>query len=273
MNILLDIGGTKTRIASSSDLETMSEPVIFTTPQKYEEGLAAIVQHTRSLAGEVPIEAVAAGAPVRLSRDKRSILHAQNIPDWSGRALADDLERALGGRVFLDNDCALVGLGEAVYGAGRGVSILVYFTISTGVNGVRIVDGRIDPSASGFEIGDQYLIPDHEAKVLGDIISGKAIAERFHVSSPRDLGKDHPVWEELARTLAYAVNNTIMYWSPERIVIGGSMMNEIGISVDRVRVHLQEITKDLPQLPEIVHSQLGDVGGLWGGLALLKQLT
>lgn len=271
MFILLDVGGTKTRIAGSTGLETFTEPTIFPTPQKYEDAVAAIVEHAHAIAARNPLEGLVAGAPVRLSHDKRSILHAQNIPDWSGKALADDLKHALATRVVLDNDCALVGLGEALFGAGRGVSILVYMTISTGVNGVRIVDGKIDPSASGFEIGEQYLMPDHERKTLEDLISGRAIAEKYHVRSPKDLGKDHPVWEELAGTLAYALNNTIMYWSPERIVLGGSMMNEIGIPIDRVQFHLRTLLKDL-SLPEIVHSSLGDVGGLWGGMARLKQL-
>jgi predicted NBD/HSP70 family sugar kinase len=270
MYIVADIGGTKTRVAGSDDLETFGVPVIFPTPQKYEEALAAITEHARATAGSDSIEKMVVGVPVRLSRDKRTIVHAQNIPDWTGKALSGDLERALGASVVLGNDCALVGLGEAIHGAGQGASILVYMTISTGVNGVRIVDGKIDPSASGFEIGDQYLMPDHEAKMLGDMISGRAIAKRFGVASPRDLGKEHPVWEELAQTLAYAINNTIMYWSPDRIVIGGSMMNDIGIPIDRVKFHLQTIMKDVP-MPEIAHASLGDVGGLWGGLVLLRQ--
>lgn len=271
MYILVDIGGTKTRVAGSRDLETFDEPAIFPTPQKYAEALTATTEHVHAIAAGEAIEWLVAGAPVRFSHDKRSIVHAQNIPDWTGKALAQDLEHSLSTHVVLDNDCAMVGLGEAVYGAGRGVSILVYMTISTGVNGVRIVDGRIDPSSSGFEIGDQYLMPEGERKTLSDLISGKSIAKRFGVASPRDLGKEHPVWEELAQTLAVAINNTIMYWSPERIVLGGSMMNEIGISIDRARFHLQTLLKDVP-MPEIFHSSLGDLGGLWGGMARLKQL-
>jgi hypothetical protein len=50
------------------------------------------------------------------------------------------------------------------------------------------------------------------------------------------------------------------------------MFNEVGISVERVRVHVGEIMRKFPAVPEIVHSKLGDVGGLWGGVARLKQL-
>jgi predicted NBD/HSP70 family sugar kinase len=105
---------------------------------------------------------------------------------------------------------------------------------------------------------------------LGEMISGAAIEKRFGMH-PRELGKDHEVWEELARVAAYGIHNTILHWSPDRVVIGGSMMNEIGIPVERIRHHLTDIMHKFPTLPDIVHSELGDLGGLWGGLALLKQ--
>jgi hypothetical protein len=50
------------------------------------------------------------------------------------------------------------------------------------------------------------------------------------------------------------------------------MFNDIGIPVDRVKFHVAEIMRKFPSVPEIVHSQLGDLGGLWGGIARLKQL-
>ena len=80
------------------------------------------------------------------------------------------------------------------------------------------------------------------------------------------------MWEELARHTAIGVHNSILHWSPDRVVLGGSMFNEIGIPVERVKFHLQGIMRAFRAIPEIVHSQLGDVGGLWGGMARLKQL-
>jgi len=80
------------------------------------------------------------------------------------------------------------------------------------------------------------------------------------------------VWEELAQLFAYGLHNTILHWSPDRVVLGGSMFNEVGISVERVRAHVAEIMRKFPEVPEIVHSQLGDIGGLWGGVARLKQI-
>ena len=49
------------------------------------------------------------------------------------------------------------------------------------------------------------------------------------------------------------------------------MFNEVGISVPSVERHVKEIMVKFPVVPEIVHSALGDVGGLHGGLELLRQ--
>ena len=272
MNILIDIGATNIRIAGSRDLANFSDPAIFDTPQAYDEGLRMIVDAARTIAAGDKIEAVCAGVPTVLSRDKRKLLKATNIPLWDNHAFAEDLEKALQTRVVLDNDTALVGLGEAIFGAGVGAEIVVYITISTGVNGVRIVNGVVDPSAQGFEIGYLRVMVGDVAKEWGDLISGSAIRERFG-KAPRELGKDNPVWEDMARIAADGVNTSIVFWSPDRVIIGGSMTNEIGISVDRIRALVEENMKAYPKTPEIVHSKLGDLGGLWGGLARLKQLT
>ena len=120
-------------------------------------------------------------------------------------------------------------------------------------------------------MGHQYLFVDDQPKDLCDLISGTAVVEKYHIQ-PKELGPGAPVWDEFARYLAYALHNTILHWSPNRIVLGGSMFNEVGISIDTVRTYLDDIMHMYPALPEIVHSNLGDVGGLHGGLARLKQL-
>ena len=270
MDILADIGGTKTRIAGTSDLKFFSEPVVVDTPKLYKEGIAAISAAAKRITANDVIESIIAAVRGSISHEKGSTYDSMALPDWSDKPLAGDLQASLGAhRVRLENDMALVGLGEAVYGAGKGASIIVYMTVSTGVNGSRIVDGRIEPSAQGFEIGGQYLSIDLMT-TFENLVSGTAIQKRFGMH-PKELGKDHPVWEELARTCAFGVHNTILHWSPHKVVLGGSMFNEIGISVERVAEHVKSIMRKFPTTPPIVHSSLGDFGGLWGGLALLNQ--
>ena len=272
MNIVADIGGTKMRIAACIDSEHLGEPIILDTPQSYADAITAFVSSVRNLLGDEQIGAIAVGVPAVLSQDKRSILRSEHLSGWVGHPLVADLEQNLSTTVYLENDTALVGLGEAVYGAGRGSSILTYVTVSTGVNGVRIINGAIDQSTLGFEIGGQYLSIDAVPKTFEQLVSGSAIHEKYGVH-PRDLGLESPVWEDLARITAFGIHNTIAHWSPDRVVLGGSMFNEIGISVDRVRAHLETIMKKFPSIPEIVHSSLHDTGGLYGGMARLGKST
>lgn len=270
MYVAVDIGGTKTRVAASRDLTVLQESVIIDTPQDYRAALDALISTASIAAGPTPITDIAIGAPGVLSRDKRVLVHAPNLPGWDGAAIADDIEKELRCRVILENDAALVGLGEATAGAGKGAAIVAYITISTGVNGARVVDGDIDRAAYGFEIGEQYLSVDAMAPTFEQLASGRAISERFGVH-PRALGKAHPVWGELASIVAIGLHNTIAYWSPDRIVLGGSMMNEIGIPLGEIVKRLKALPRKNPHLPEIVHATLGDFGGLWGGLVRLRK--
>ena len=270
MYVVVDIGGTKMRLAGSKNLGAFVAPQIVASAQDYRKGLETLREATVKASEGAPVEAIVIGLPGVLSRDKRVLIHAPNLPQWSGAAIADDVEAMLGARVILENDTALVGLGEATAGAGKGSAILAYVTISTGANGARIVDGEIDRAAYGFEIGEQYV--DSSEQTFEELVSGHAIGARFGVP-PRELGKDHPVWEELARTTARALHNTIAHWSPDRIVMGGAMMSDIGIPIDRIEAHLKALPRKNPALPDIVHASLGDYGGLWGGIARLRRLS
>lgn len=268
MYVVADVGGTKTRIAGVFSPAELTEPAIAETPSDYRDALEFLCAAASKAAAGARIRGVAIGVPGVLSRDKRILVNAANLQKWNGAALADDIEARLGAPVLLENDTALVGLGEASIGAGKGSAILAYVTISTGVNGVRIVDGRIDRATYGFEIGEQFI--DGGALNFEELVSGAAIARRFG-AEPRTLGADHPVWDELAAITARALHNTIAHWSPDRIVMGGAMMSEIGISIDRIATHLQALPHKNPALPDIVRAKLGDCGGLWGALATLRQ--
>ncbi len=270
MHIVADIGGTKMRIARSDDLKTFGEPSIMATPQEYQKGVEQFVAAARALCGSDRPESIAIGFPGVFKSGSRTIMRSQHLAQWVSHDLAADIEAALQTTVVIENDTALVGLGEAHYGAGKDASIVAYMTVSTGVNGVRIVEGKIDTSTYGFEIGGQYLSTDHDLVDLEDLVSGSAVETQYG-KKPYEIEKGSVVWEELAKITALGLHNTILHWSPQRIVLGGSMFNEIGISVDLVRTHLAELLKKFPEPPEIAHSSLHDEGGLYGGIARLSQ--
>ncbi|MFA6269856.1 MAG: ROK family protein [Candidatus Paceibacterota bacterium] len=259
-SILFDIGATKTRIAFSADGETFEEPKVFTTVQNYEEIVSLFVATAQDLAQGREIKKIVGGM-------------SRSIADWNEQKLKEDLSKRLGGDVFIENDSAIVGLGEASWGAGKGFEIVAYITVSTGVGGVRIVNGKIDERAIGFEPGHQIIdIENGVNKTLEEMISGKALQKKTG-KHPKEI-TDQDVWTEHAKFLAIGLNNIIVEWSPDCIVLGGSMITgNPAIPLDKTENYLKEILKIFPELPLIKKSELGDFGGLYGALAYLKDIN
>ena len=278
MFILLDIGGTKIRCARSNDCrEFTGEPVVISTPQNMHEGVAAIREAVEQLAGDDTVAGVAGGIAGVFSDDGRSLTASPNLPRWVGEPLISELESAMNVPVTLKNDATVVGLGEMHYGAGSPEGVGAYITVSTGMGGARFVDGSIDAATYGFEVGKQIIdadgtvCPDCTGPLLEQYISGGATQKR--------LGKkayeieDPKLWEAYAHALAYGLTNTIVHWSPKSVVVGGSMI--VGahgptISLRRTAEHLEKLLTIYPKVPELREAALGDYGGLYGAMVLLR---
>lgn len=268
MYLLFDIGGTNTRLTISKDGKTLEEPTSVFTLKNFDEGITQFKKFVSERVSGKKITAAAGGIAGPLDREKTMLVNSPNIPDWAGKPLKKTLEDTIGAPVFLENDAALAGLGEAVFGSGQNFSIMVYITVSTGIGGARIVDKKIDRSALGFEPGQQVIDYKNGAS-LESIVSGSALLRRFN-KKPHEI-TDEAVWEEEARVLAYGLNNAIVHWSPDGIVLGGSMMlKKPGIEIERVRFHLKNIFHIFPEIPQIVEAALADTGGLHGALAYLQ---
>ena len=276
--VLFDIGGTKTRVAISQDLRSFSDALKFDTPADFTEGVAAIHEAIASLTAD-PIEGMGGGMRGVLNADKTAIVRdpTGTLNAWVEQPLAYALGRPYNTSVFLENDTATVGLGEAHYGAGKGEEIVVYHTVSTGVGGVKIEAGQIDRSTVGFEPGHQILdidgsiFDDGTPHTLENLVSGSALERRRGVK-PYEIPQTDPVWPELASYLARGLRNSIMYWSPNIIVLGGSMI------VGDPRIMLSDIKRETVRLiegivpcPKIVDATLADEGGLYGAMVLIEQ--
>lgn len=235
------------RVARSVDGQSFEGEQIIDTPATDEE----IISVLKSVAVE-PV-AIAGG----LTRKRASV--------------ADKIKASFSCPIYLENDTAIVGLGEAAAGAGVGSKILAYITVSTGVGGVRIVNGALDHGIQGFEPGHQIIDFKEPNKPFEDYVSGSFVIKTTG-KHPREI-TDPAFWTPFAKTMAVGLHNTIVHWSPDTIVLGGSMMKVPGISVDEVRAELQQISHIFPTLPEIKHATLGDIGGIHGALALVRQKT
>jgi len=280
MYILFDIGGTKMRVVAADREKFLGDPVVVSTPKDFGEGFDVLKRIIDNLAEEHKnedrsITAIVGGIAGPLNRDKTMLVKSPNLGGWVNHDIKKALFDAYHAPVKIENDAALVGLGEAHFGAGRGKTIVAYLTISTGVGGARIIDGAIDESAAGFEPGHQIIDPDNtlcptcEGNDLEAYVSGTAVEKRYG-KKPFEI-HDAAVWDELAKFLAYGLNNTIVHWSPDIIVLGGSMMREVGIPLEAVKKHLTDILKIFPTLPEIKKAELADFGGLYGALAYARK--
>lgn len=268
------------RLGVSVNGEDVEKHEIAETPKNFEEGMGLFREILLGLTEGKPIEKSAGGIR-SLDPSKEKILPDFRLPDWSGKPLRETLSEITKAEVYLENDSALVGLGEALKGAGKDFNIVAFLTISSGVGGARIVNRKIEENKSGFEPGRQIvdidwsIFPDlkslQETEGLGQLeayISGTSFERRFNKKPSQVL--DESVWDQSAWILAIALVNLIAFWSPEIVVLGGGMMGSPGISIDSVRLHLTKISKVLPGVPEIRKAELGDLGGLYGALGYLK---
>src|SRR3989344_3559816 len=246
MYLLFDMGGTHMRLAVSKDGKVISEPKIISTPvSNFEEGMRIFWEVAEQLTGGEKIEAVAGGVAGTLDKEHSVLLRAPNIPGWVGKPLKKRLEEVFHAPVHLENDAALAGVG-----------------------GVRIVDGKIDRNAWGFEIGHQIINYDGETRTLEEYVSGSGFIRRFG-KTPQEV-KDSVIWEEAARLLAVGRHNTLLHWSPEVVVLGGPMILQSPFSFEIFKQYFEKsVLEVFSSTPEVKKGELGDKGGLYGALAFL----
>jgi len=272
--VLFDIGGTTTRVAVSEDLKSFDKPIRFTTPMNFKEGIEKIVEAVGKLTDK-DIRGAAGPVGGMLSEDRGMIAHDLVLERWVEEPLKETLAKKLATKMIIENDAALAGLGEAHFGAGKGAKIMVYHTISTGVGGAKIENGSIDSYHLGFEPGKQVL--DIDRTILGEdilptlenLVSGAAIEERTGMK-PYDIDQDDALWDQLANYLAHGLRNTIYYWSPDTIVLGGSMITgDPKIPIENIRRHTALVLGEDMEVPDIKAASLKDDSGLYGAMALL----
>lgn len=261
MDILIDVGGTKTRVAVGRG-KSFSDLFVFATKKEFADELVVFKEWLEGVKDKKEPLRFIIGLPGTLSLEKTELDRAPNLLLWENIPIKKIIEETFNASAYLENDTALVGLGEAHFGAGRGFGIVAYISVSTGVGGARIVDGKIDQSSFGFEPGHQII----EGKDLELQIGGAALKHHF-AKDPKEI-TDPAIWAEITRVLAVGLYNVALLWSPEVIILGGSMVRGTpGVSITKTEKATKELLKIFPHPPAIIPSTLEDLGGLWGGVA------
>jgi glucokinase len=267
MILVFDVGATHTRIALSNDGKTLEETLRIDTHNS-EAGFESFVGAVGRVASGRRLEAVGGAIAGQIDRATGDLVLADNLTRWNGLPLKRELEEAAGCKAYLGNDVVMGGLGEAQLGAAGRTGVAAYFTVSTGVNAVRLVEGWVDESISGYNVG-HLLLPDADGRLvsLETLTGGKAFERRTN-ESPRAV-RDGRSWRAEEHHLARGIFNTALLWTPDRIVFGGSMMRDIDLeAVDRELGVLPDV---LPVRPQLLRATLGDTAGMLGAMAWARR--
>jgi glucokinase len=310
---VVDVGGTKIVAGVATDGEILATEKIATEAIEGADAVTArIAGAIRDVQRRLSLESrtlagVGVSVPGPLDTALGIVSFTPNL-HWVDYPVAASLSAALGGvPVAIDDDANCAGQGEAAFGAGVGYAHQVYLTISTGIGGAVIVDGRIDRGfrdAAG-EVGHMTIVPGGPDCLCGNsgcleaVASGTAIARRarqlmIQEQSPtlaRLAGGDpdrvtapmvfeaaaagdvlcEMVLDDVATYLGIALANIVHLLNPQAIILGGGVMEQADVLLPRVdrrmRTHLFKVQREGLVLKR---AALGDASGLMGALQLVR---
>lgn len=283
MFLVFDIGGTKMRLAVSGNGQDLDSFRVIPTPQSYSEAMVKFDAVYRELMDGGKVEKVAGGITGSIAKTKDYCIRSPHLPDWVGKPIRDDIAKITNAKVFLENDAAMVGLGEAVDGAGKGFDIIAYLTVSTGIGGARIVKQHIDTNYFGFEPGHHII--DLDSSMMNQIgvhprqgltsefenlASGSAVRTRFG-TDPENI-HEPGIWDHINWILANGITNAVLFWSPEVVILGGGVVESGKVDIEQIKKYMNQLLYIFPEHPDIRKATLIDLGGLHGSLAYLRSL-
>lgn len=294
--VAVDLGGSWIRAGVVGPDGAVREVLRVPTPQAGPEAVAEAIAHLVRQLGPVPPGRVGVAVPGPLSVREGVVFEPPNLRGWRDVPLQRMLEERLRRPVVLENDANAAAMGEWWKGAGAGSRHLVYVTVSTGVGGGLVLDGKLYRGASDTagEIGHVVVEPDGPLCSCGRpghleaVASGPAIArwtlERLREGrasvlagkealSSRDVaeaaergdGLAQEAFQRAGRYLGLAVAGLLNLLNPEVVVIGGGVARAGRWLFDPLLQAAREASFDRPwKAARIVPAALGDHAGLVG---------
>lgn len=297
-----DIGGTQLRAAL-----VRADGTILTHARSathIEDGPGAVIARVLDLIGEVRsalphdgcLLGIGVGAPGPLNPATGVVYAPPNMPGWEHIQLRDAIADPTGLPTWIDNDANAAALGEWRFGVGAGRQHLVYITVSTGIGGGVIIDGKLllgrmgaagelgsifldaerglrwEDLASGTGLGQAAAraMHDHPDSILHSLATPQTVSA-VHVAHAATAGDTlaRDLMDREAKILGMGFASILHIFSPELLLVGGSVVLENpdllaqarAIAYDHVLV---DFYRDVPILP----ASLGERVGVLGAAAL-----
>ncbi|SHJ01681.1 glucokinase [Dethiosulfatibacter aminovorans DSM 17477] len=297
MNFIgIDLGGTNLRVGIIDERGRILEKKTATTEgdKGPEFVINKIIDTVRSLEGFSDAVAVGIGVPGAVDYENGLIPCFTNIPGWEDVKLKTLLEEAFGKKVYLENDANAAGYSEAIIGAGKGCNIVQYMTISTGVGGGLIIDGKVIRGQSGnaSEIAKIILPSKYDFDKVGDsnlenLASGTAIGHFGRklidgVDDASDVfrlyGEGHllamDIIDHALESLARGISNISFVVEPDIFVLGGGVMNSLkpflGELMNRARTYMPKRMGERLKIVPGILEEPGMIGVVLVAAELIK---
>jgi fructokinase len=290
----IEAGGTKFNcmIANNPDQILDEIRISTTTP---EETLPEVISFFKRVISRenIDISSLGIGAfgPLELNPTAANFGSITSTPKlaWRNTPLLSLLQNALDIPVAFDTDVDAAAFGEGKWGAAAGCGSYVYITIGTGIGGGAFVNGKPVHGLLHPEMGHIFIPHDLNSDPFpgscpthGDCIeglaSGPALRTRWGIPAEQ-IPADHPAWMLESQYLAHMLANIVLTLSPERIIMGGGVMNVPGL-LDLVRLDLVSVLNGYVQSEQILTNieqyvqlpGLGDRAGVLGSIALAQTI-
>ncbi len=278
----LEAGGTKMVCAIGNERGEIEKRISLPT-ETPEITLPAMEKFFR----ENAVEALGIGCfgPIDLNRASATYGYITTAPKlaWQNCDIVGYFRRALNIPVGFDTDVNGSALGEATWGASRGLENSMYITIGTGVGAGIVVNGKLLHGMLHPEAGHILLKPHPKETYEGKcpfhkncfegLAAGPAIEARWGAKGV-ELADRKEVWELEAYYIGQALVDYLMVLSPQKIILGGGVMHQEQL-LPLIRREVKEqlagyiVTKELEDLESyIVLPALKDNQGIMGALKL-----
>ena len=289
----IEAGGTKFICVVGTGPNDLRKEVRFPTVQPDETIAQAVefFEQQQRQTGFLKAIGIGSFGPIDPNPDSATYGYITDTPkpQWEHTDFVGPIRRQLGIPVAFDTDVNAAAMGEHRWGAAQGLDTFIYLTVGTGIGGGGMVNGRLMHGLLHPEMG-HIRIP-HDLAVdpfpgccpfhgdcLEGLACGKAIEDRWGQESEK-LPVDHPAWTLEARYLALGLANFILTLSPQRIIIGGGIMQQRDL-YPLIRSNVLEILGDYLKVPAILDQieeyilppELGERAGVLGAIALAQDI-